>query len=132
MTDTDRRRLALVADDEADLVNVLRFRLERSGFDVLTAVDGEEALALARSNDLDIAILDGMMPRRSGFEVLRELRGNPATRDLPVILLTARAQESDIDEGFDAGASDYVTKPFSPQELLARVHRQLGDRAPRG
>ena len=124
----DNPAQVLVADDDDDLLDIVGWRLERSGYDVLCAHDGEEALRLALDRRPQIAILDVMMPRLDGYEVTRRLRGHDETRAMPVILLTARAQEADIARGFQAGADDYVRKPFSPQELGARVHAILGRR----
>ncbi len=120
--------LVLVADDDDDIRALVSYRLERSGYDVVSACDGEEALAVASARPVSLAILDVMMPKADGFEVTRRLRANEATQRLPVILLTARAQESDVNRGFEAGADDYLTKPFSPQELRARVQAILGRR----
>jgi DNA-binding response OmpR family regulator len=120
--------LVLVADDDPDILSLVGFRLERAGYDVLPARDGEEALALALERHPDLAVLDVMMPKLDGYEVTRRLRDNAATSRMPVILLTARVQESDITRGFEAGADDYIKKPFSPQELRARVQAILGRR----
>lgn len=122
------RPLVLVADDDGDILSLVSFRLERAGYDVLEAADGEEALRLAVERKPDLAILDVMMPKLTGYDVTREIRENDATRRMPVILLTARAQEADVTRGFDAGADDYIKKPFSPQELRARVQAILGRR----
>jgi DNA-binding response OmpR family regulator len=111
--------LVLVADDDPDIRQLVRLRLERSGYTVVSANDGAEALSLAVSCDPAIAILDVAMPGLSGLEVTRALREQLAT--YPVILLTARARESDVREGAEAGADAYITKPFSPQELELRV-----------
>jgi DNA-binding response OmpR family regulator len=120
--------LVLVADDDPDILSLVGFRLERAGYNVLPARDGEEALALALERHPDLAVLDVMMPKLDGYEVTRRLRDNAATSRMPVILLTARVQESDITRGFEAGADDYIKKPFSPQELRARVQAILGRR----
>jgi DNA-binding response OmpR family regulator len=115
----------LVADDEQDILNLVRFRLERDGYDVVCASDGAEAVSLARSAQPALCVLDVMMPKLTGIEVLQQLRADPATAGIRVILLTARGQDGDVDQGFEAGADDYVTKPFSPQELRRRVQAQL-------
>jgi DNA-binding response OmpR family regulator len=115
----------LIADDDADILALVAFRLERSGYEVLQAMDGEEALRLAVEESPDLAVLDVMMPKMDGYEVTRRIRDNEATSNMPVILLTARAQQSDVDQGMLAGADDYVKKPFSPQELRARVQAVL-------
>jgi DNA-binding response OmpR family regulator len=111
----------LVADDDEDILMLVQLRLSRSGYEVVVARDGEEALRLAREKQPDLAVLDWMMPKASGLEVLRAIRADAETRDIPVVLLTARASEADIQEGLDAGADDYIAKPFSPQELAARI-----------
>jgi DNA-binding response OmpR family regulator len=111
----------LVADDDEDILTLVQLRLSRSGYEVVVARDGEEALRLAREKLPDLAVLDWMMPKASGVEVLRAIRADELTSNIPVILLTARASESDIQEGLEAGADDYIAKPFSPQELAARV-----------
>jgi DNA-binding response OmpR family regulator len=120
--------LVLVADDDPDILELVRYRLERSGYAVATATDGSEAVRLAGELSPALAVLDVMMPGLTGFEVTRQLRGDPRTSLIPVILLTARAQEADVQEGFDAGADDYIRKPFSPRELSARVQAVLGRR----
>lgn len=120
--------LVLVADDDPDILDLVRYRLERSGYAVATATDGVEALRLADELSPALAVLDVMMPALTGFEVTRRLRETPATAGIPVILLTARAQEADVQEGFANGADDYLRKPFSPRELSARVQAILGRR----
>jgi DNA-binding response OmpR family regulator len=115
----------LVVDDEQDILDLVRFRLEHDGFRVITASDGQAGLALARQEHPDLCILDVMMPKLTGLEVLAHLRADPATSDTRVILLTSRGQDADVDRGFELGAQDYVTKPFSPKELRRRVHAQL-------
>jgi two-component system alkaline phosphatase synthesis response regulator PhoP len=118
----------LVADDEPHLLRLVKFRLEREGYQVLTAVDGESALQMARNEHPDLCVLDVMMPKRSGFDVLRELRSDDACAGMKVIMLTARAQDRDVDVGFSLGADDYITKPFSPQELRVRIGAHLSKR----
>jgi DNA-binding response OmpR family regulator len=120
--------VVLAADDDEDILELVAFRLERSGYTVLRAHDGEEALRLAREEQPDLVVLDVMMPKLDGFEVTRRLRADAATSSTPIILLTARAQDADVQMGFDAGADDYLRKPFSPQELRARVQAILGRR----
>jgi DNA-binding response OmpR family regulator len=115
----------LVADDEEDIIELVRFRLEHDGYRVFTAPDGETALQLARELRPDVCVLDVMMPKLSGLEVLAQLRADPTTADTRVIMLTARGQDADVDRGFELGAQDYVTKPFSPKELRRRVQAQL-------
>jgi DNA-binding response OmpR family regulator len=120
--------LVLVADDDPDIRALVTFRLEKAGYDVVQAADGEEALQLARERTPDLAVLDVMMPRLTGDEVTRQIRADEGTSAIPVILLTARVQEADVARGFEAGADDYIKKPFSPQELRARVQAILGRR----
>ena len=117
--------LVLVADDEEDIRALVAFRLERAGYEVITAADGEEALTLATTRLPDLVVLDMMMPKATGLEVTRSLRELDETKEIPVILLTARAQEADVARGFEAGADDYVKKPFSPQDLQLRVQALL-------
>jgi two-component system phosphate regulon response regulator PhoB len=113
--------LILIVEDEAALVTLLRYNLEREGFRVVSAPDGEEALLLAREEKPDLILLDWMLPLLSGIEVCRQLRRLPETRAVPIIMLTARGEEGDKLRGLDSGADDYVTKPFSPSELVARI-----------
>jgi len=120
--------VVLAADDDPDVLELVTFRLERSGYTVLQAHDGEEAWTLVRDAHPDLAVLDVMMPKLDGFELVRRIRADEATRRMPVILLTARAQDPDVQQGFDAGADDYLRKPFSPGELRARVQAILGRR----
>ena len=115
----------LLVDDEAHLVTLLRYNLERAGLDVVTAPDGEEALAVMSERQVDLVLLDWMLPYLSGIEVCRQLRRNPATRNVPIIILTARAQETDRIRGLDTGADDYISKPFSTDELIARIRAVL-------
>ncbi len=113
--------LILVVEDETALLTLLRYNLERGGYRVVEAKDGEEALILAAENPPDLVILDWMLPLMSGLEVCRQMRRRATTRDVPIIILTARGEEADKVRGLDSGADDYVTKPFSPQELIARI-----------
>jgi phosphate regulon transcriptional regulator PhoB len=117
--------LVMVIEDEKEIRDLVRYNLERAGFRVTAAADGEEGLERAFGARPDALVLDLMLPGRSGLEVLRELRSEPTTRDLPVIVLTARAAEMDKLLGFEHGADDYLTKPFSPRELVARVQALL-------
>jgi two-component system phosphate regulon response regulator PhoB len=111
----------LIVEDEAPLVTLLRYNLEREGFAVEAAADGEEALLCIAERRPDAVLLDWMLPLVSGLEVCRQIRRAPATRLLPVIMLTARGAEGDRIRGLDSGADDYVVKPFSPSELVARL-----------
>jgi DNA-binding response OmpR family regulator len=120
------RPLVLVADDDPDILSLVALRLERAGYEVVVARNGEEAVTSAVERTPDIALLDVMMPRLDGYEATARLRAHEATRHMPVILLTARVQEADITRGIEAGADDYVKKPFSTQELRERVQAALG------
>jgi two-component system phosphate regulon response regulator PhoB len=115
----------LIVEDEAAVVTLLRYNLEHEGFEVDAVSDGEEALIAVDENPPDIILLDWMLPQLSGIEVCRQLRRRSATKTLPIIMLTARGEEADTVRGLDAGADDYVPKPFSPGELIARVHALL-------
>jgi two-component system phosphate regulon response regulator PhoB len=115
----------LVAEDESALVTLLRYNLEREGYRVLEARDGEEALLIAAEEQPDMVILDWMMPQLSGIEVCRRLRSRQETRNVPILMLTARGEETDRIRGLDTGADDYLTKPFSPRELVARIRTIL-------
>jgi DNA-binding response OmpR family regulator len=128
MTDPDSTPTILVADDEEDLRELVTYRLTRSGYRVIGAGDGQEALELAAERTPDLMVLDVMMPKLDGYELTRRVRAEAALRSIPVILLTARSQESDIDRGFEVGADDYLKKPFNPDELVARVRAVLGRR----
>lgn len=111
----------LLVEDDAALAELLRFHFEREDFAVAHTPDGEEALLLARETPPDIVLLDWMVEGLSGLEVCRQLRRMPATANVPIIMLTARGEEEDRVRGLETGADDYVTKPFSPRELVARV-----------
>jgi len=113
--------LVLIVEDEAPLVTMLRYNLEREGFAVDAAADGEEALLRIAERKPDAVLLDWMLPLVSGLEVCRQIRRSRATRSVPVIMLTARGEEADRIRGLDSGADDYVVKPFSPSELVARL-----------
>lgn len=115
----------LVVDDDADIRDMLSFKLAHAGYEVHTEEDGETGLAAAQELDPDLILLDWMMPRLTGPEVCTALRQEPQTARLPVILLTAKAQEADVQRGFASGADDYVSKPFSPRELVSRVQALL-------
>jgi DNA-binding response OmpR family regulator len=116
----------LVVDDEVYILHILDFSLGAEGFDVITAADGEQALSRARSERPDLIVMDIMMPRLDGYETCQRLKTDPATKDIPILLLSARGREEDRKRGMEAGASDYMTKPFSPNKLIARVTEMLG------
>jgi two-component system phosphate regulon response regulator PhoB len=115
----------LVIDDKSDLVRLLEYNLSKAGYRVLTAGNGEEGLAAAQDQAPDLVVLDVMMPGLDGWEVCRRLRGDPSTSSLPLIMLTAKAEEEDRVLGLELGADDYVTKPFGVRELLTRVNALL-------
>lgn len=111
----------LIVEDEAAIVTMLRYNLEREGFKVYTTGDGEEAIALVKAYKPDIIVLDWMLPSMTGVEVCKNLRWNQDTKNIPIIMLSARGEEGDRVRGLDAGADDYMVKPFSPSELVARI-----------
>ena len=115
----------LLAEDDADIRLLVTFTLTRAGYQVREFGDGLSALADAREHPPDLAILDVMMPCMSGLEVCQELRRDPATAHIPIVILTALARETDITAGFAAGADDYIVKPFSPREFVIRVNAAL-------
>jgi DNA-binding response OmpR family regulator len=117
--------LVLIADDDADILSLVRAVLERAGNEVISVGNGAQALACVTERKPDLAVLDISMPEVDGLEVLRRLRADSATSTLPVVLLSARAQEADVKLGFELGASAYVKKPFSPRELADRVAELL-------
>ncbi|HEY5607108.1 MAG TPA: phosphate regulon transcriptional regulator PhoB [Alphaproteobacteria bacterium] len=119
------RPAILVVEDEAALVELIRYNLEQEGFDVVSAKDGEEALLAAEEHKVDLVLLDWMLPLLSGLEVCRQLRRNPRTKQIPIIMLTARGEETDRVRGLAVGADDYVPKPFSYPELMARIRAVL-------
>ncbi len=115
----------LVIEDEKNIAELVRYNLEREGFQVVVAQNGEEGLRLVEQHHPDLVLLDLLLPRLDGLEVCRRLRQNDATRLLPIIILTAKASEADKVSGLELGADDYVTKPFSPRELIARIRVAL-------
>lgn len=119
------KRVILVVEDEKDIAELVRFNLEQEGFAVLTAADGEQGLQAVRRHRPALLILDLMLPAISGLEICRQLRADGATARLPIVMLTAKAAEVDRILGLEMGADDYVTKPFSPRELVARVRAVL-------
>jgi DNA-binding response OmpR family regulator len=117
--------LVLCADDDEDILSLVSLRLRRAGFEVATAADGEEAVTIARARRPVLAVLDVMMPKRTGYEVLAELRADETLREMKVILLSARVQEGDVARGMDAGADAYLAKPFKAQDLVSAVEKLL-------
>jgi len=115
----------LIVEDEPSMVELLRYNLESEGFQVTSAADGEEAMLSIEEQKPDMVLLDWMLPKLSGIEICRRLRRDQAFRNLPVIMITARAEETDRVRGLDVGADDYVSKPFSPAELMARIRAVL-------
>jgi two-component system alkaline phosphatase synthesis response regulator PhoP/two-component system response regulator VicR len=113
----------LVVDDERPIVRLVQVNLEHAGYEVVTAYDGKEALEKVEQEKPDLIILDVMMPQMDGFEVMQRLQANPKTRDIPVIMLTAKAQDADVFRGWQSGVTLYLTKPFSPFELISFVRR---------
>ena len=119
----DQKKTVLIVEDEKNIVDIIRFNLQREGYNTLEAYDGEAGLAAAEQNNPDLVLLDVMMPKMSGFEVCKALRKNGS--NVPVIILTAREEEEDKILGLEIGADDYITKPFSMRELLARVKANI-------
>lgn len=111
----------LIVEDEVAIVTLLRYNLEREGFRVYSTGDGEEAVAMVRDCKPDIVVLDWMLPSMSGVDICKQLRWSPDTKTVPIIMLSARGEEGDRIRGLDAGADDYIVKPFSPAELIARI-----------
>jgi two-component system phosphate regulon response regulator PhoB len=117
--------VVLVADDDADIRELVVFKLEQAGHEVIAVEDGRAALEQAQARQPTLAVLDVSMPGLSGIDVCRMLRADPLTAGMLIIMLTARVQEQDVEGGFSAGADDYVTKPFSPRELVSRIQSLL-------
>lgn len=113
----------LAVDDERHIVRLVEVNLQRAGYEVVTAFDGKEALEKVKSESPDLIVLDVMMPYMDGFEVLKNLKADSETRDIPVIMLTAKAQDADVFRGWQSGVDCYLTKPFNPMELLTFVKR---------
>lgn len=111
----------LVVEDEEAIVTLLRYNLEREGFKVYSTGDGEEAVTMVKEVQPDVIVLDWMLPSMTGIEICKQLRWNPETKGIPIIMLSARGEEMDRIQGLDAGADDYLVKPFSPAELIARI-----------
>jgi DNA-binding response OmpR family regulator len=116
----------LVVDDEIYIVHILDFSLGMEGYEVLTALDGEQALEKARAEHPDLIVLDIMMPKLDGYETCKLLKAGDDTKDIPIILLSAKGRNVDQKVGFEAGADDYITKPFSPRKLVERINAILG------
>jgi DNA-binding response OmpR family regulator len=119
----------LVVDDDPVILKLLEVNFEMEGFTVLVARDGEEGIEVARADQPDLIVSDIMMPKVSGLELVTALKADPSTSEIPIILLSAKAQNADVRSGLDAGADDYVTKPFEPLDLVDRVNRLLEARA---
>ena len=119
-------RTILVVEDEPNIVDSLSFIMKRAGFEVLVARDGDTAIRMMESRPADLVLLDVMLPRRDGFEVCREIRSNPDWKAVRIIMLTARGRDLDRRKGLQLGADDYVTKPFSTRDVVARVQELLG------
>jgi DNA-binding response OmpR family regulator len=119
----------LVVDDDPVILKLLEVNFEMEGFIVLLAHDGAEGIDVARSERPDIIVSDIMMPGKSGLELVSELKSDPSTSDIPIILLSAKAQNADVRSGMDAGADEYVTKPFEPLDLVDRVNQLLSSQA---
>jgi two-component system, OmpR family, phosphate regulon response regulator PhoB len=115
----------LLVEDDSDIRHLVSYKLTKGGFDVIEAADGPAALQAADQHPPDLVLLDVRMPRMSGLEVCRELRGRPGTAAVPIIMLTARSRPEDVEQAYAAGATDYVVKPFSPRELQQRVESTL-------
>ena len=116
----------LVVDDEVYIVHILDFSLGMEGYEVVTALDGEQALEKVAQQKPDLIVLDIMMPKLDGYETCKALKANAETRDIPVILLSAKGRNVDQKVGFEVGADDYITKPFSPRKLVERINSILG------
>jgi len=116
------KRKVLIADDEANIVTALEFLLKRSGYEVRSVANGDEALALVESYRPDVVLLDVMMPVRSGYEVCQRMRERPEWRDIRIVMLTAKGREAEMSKGLSLGADLYITKPFSTQELIEKVN----------
>jgi two-component system, OmpR family, alkaline phosphatase synthesis response regulator PhoP len=116
----------LVVDDEIYIVHILDFSLGMEGYEVVTALDGEQALHKVKSDRPDLVVLDIMMPKLDGYETCKILKNDPETKNIPVILLSAKGRNIDQKMGFQVGADDYITKPFSPRKLVERINMILG------
>ncbi|MDD9303566.1 MAG: response regulator transcription factor [Desulfobacter sp.] len=128
------KETVLIVDDEEDILELIRFNLKTEGYNILQAMTGEEAIKIAKQSCPDLIVLDLMLPGIDGLEVTRYMKNNQATMDIPIVMLTAKGEEADIVAGLELGANDYMSKPFSPRELTARIrailrrrHRHSGD-----
>lgn len=115
----------LIVDDEEDILELIKYNLKNEGYQILTAQSGETAIKIARQSKLDLLVLDLMLPGIDGLEVTKYLKNNESTQDLPIVMLTAKGEESDVITGLELGANDYMSKPFSPKVLVARVRAIL-------
>ena len=117
----------LVVDDEPNILRTLTFVLKKEGYDVSSATNGEEAMAEVRSSKPDLIFLDIMMPKKNGYEVCQEIKDDPNLSDIHIIMLTAKGQDADREKGLSVGAEEFMTKPFSPIQVIGRVRELLGD-----
>src|SRR4030095_2828172 len=124
------RTRVLVVDDEADLLELVHYNLTKTGYDVACVMSGEEALAHVRSSPPDLIVLDVLLPGLDGLEVCKTLRRNPTTAGIPIVVLPARSEDADVFAALELGADDYLTKPFSPRVLLARIKAVLRRQQP--
>ena len=120
--------LILVADDDEDILNLVCFRLEQVGYEVVRATNGAEAVKVASERRPSLCVFDVQMPEMTGYDAIERLRADDGLKDVPIILLTASVQERDMARGFEVGADDYMRKPFNPRELQARIEKLLRDR----
>jgi len=121
-----KEKRILVVDDEPHAIRALTFILKKEGYDVYSALNGEEAMARVRESKPDLMFLDVMMPRKNGFEVCQEIKDDPGLSDIYIIMLTAKGQEKDREKGLSLGADEFITKPFSLTDIVARVRELLG------
>jgi DNA-binding response OmpR family regulator len=126
---SEEAKLILVADDDDDVRELVVFRLERAGYRVVTAADGQEAVEVALERSPDVCVIDVMMPGLDGYQVTKRMRASAALAGVPIVLLTASVQEAAVNRGFEIGASDYIKKPFAPQDLLERIASALSGRS---
>lgn len=127
---TDKKIKILAVDDEEDILNLLEFNIKKGGYNVVTATDGPEAIELAKKEKPNLILLDIMLPSMEGTDVLKHLKTDSTTRNIPVMMLTAKGEEVDRIVGFELGADDYITKPFSPREVMLRIKAVLNRRSP--